>query len=158
MKAWLCLGSNLDNPFAQLNRALRYLNEKCYINLLRTSEAISTKPYGYADQPDFANQIIEIETSLKPEELAVFVKNAEADLGRSTTFKWGPRIIDIDILFCEDIVIKTAELTIPHIGIPVRGYLLKLLYDTIPDYVHPELNQTMSELYHKFLNQGDENV
>jgi 7,8-dihydro-6-hydroxymethylpterin-pyrophosphokinase len=61
-------------------------------------------------------------------------------------------------LFCEDIVIKTAELTIPHIGIPVRGYLLKLLYDTIPDYVHPELNQTMSELYHKFLNQGDENV
>lgn len=154
MIAWLSLGSNLDDPFVHLEKALAYLNDKCYIKILRCSEAVLTKPFGFTDQPDFANQVVEVETILKLDELFAFVKSAELDLGRKPTFKWGPRIIDLDILFYENVVLDTPELIIPHPGIPYRGYLLNLLNTMIPDYIHPELKVSIADLFNKFLNQG----
>jgi 2-amino-4-hydroxy-6-hydroxymethyldihydropteridine diphosphokinase len=154
MKAWLSLGSNLDNPFMHLERALAYMQDKCYIKILRCSEAVLSKPFGFTDQPDFANQVVEVETILKLDELFAFVKCAELDLGRKPTFKWGPRIIDLDILFYENVVIATPDLIVPHPGIPYRGYLLSLLNSMIPDYMHPELKVNIAELHSKFLTQG----
>lgn len=155
MKAWLCLGSNLNNPELQLQRAMQYLREKCYISVLREGKTLVTKPFGYTDQPDFVNQLLEIETRLSPQELLIFLKSSEVELGRETTFKWGPRNIDLDILFYEDRVIKTDELVIPHPGITQREYLLYLLYELIPEYTHPELNKTIKELYSEFMKQGE---
>lgn len=154
MKVWLSLGSNLENPEKQVQRAISYLQEKCYITILSASEAIETKPYGYADQPNYINQIIEIETPLTSAELLVFLKNAEKHLGRVPTEKWGPRIIDLDILFYGDDIIQTEELTIPHPAILEREYLLHLLNEMIPDYVHPQINEKIHNIYEKFRNTG----
>jgi len=150
MKVWLSLGSNLEQPFQQLERALKYLNEKCYISVLQKSEAIATKPYGVTDQPDFANQIIQIETPLSASELMIFLKEAETFLGRVPGQLLGPRLIDLDILFYGDEVIKTRGLTVPHHAILQREYLLRLLNSLIPDYVHPETKETISVIYNKF--------
>jgi 2-amino-4-hydroxy-6-hydroxymethyldihydropteridine diphosphokinase len=155
MTAWVCLGSNLDNPVQQLQCALKYLQEKCYVKILRQSNVMISKPYGYPDQPDFANQLIEIETPLSAEELLIFLQNTEQYLGRKPTFRWGPRVIDLDIIFYGDAVIKTKDLSIPHPGIANREYLLQLLYEVIPDYQHPETKQTIRTIYNQYLNKGE---
>jgi dihydroneopterin aldolase / 2-amino-4-hydroxy-6-hydroxymethyldihydropteridine diphosphokinase len=147
MKAWICLGSNLDKPMQQLEKAVNYLQEKCYVTILRQGKAFMTKPFGYKNQPDFANQLLEIETLLTPSELLIFLKNAELELGRKPTFKWGPRTIDMDIVFYGDEIINSEDLTIPHSGAADREYLLLLLNEVIPDYVHPVLKQSISSIY-----------
>jgi len=147
MKAWLCLGSNQEKPFLQLEKAVSYLKEKCYITVLKEGRALQTKPFGYTDQPDFVNQLLQIETPLSADELLVFLKQAELELGRFPTFKWGPRTIDLDILLYENEVINKDDLIIPHPGIAEREYLLQLLMDEIPDYVHPVLQKTIRELH-----------
>ncbi|MFO7660028.1 MAG: 2-amino-4-hydroxy-6-hydroxymethyldihydropteridine diphosphokinase [Candidatus Cloacimonadaceae bacterium] len=153
MKAWLCLGSNQEKPFRQLEKAIRYLKEKCYITILKEGKAIKTKPFGYTDQPDFVNQLLHIETPLSAEELLIFLKKAELELGRFPTFKWGPRTIDLDILFYENEVINRENLVIPHPGIAEREYLLQLLWEEIPDYVHPVLQKTIRELNEKLTKE-----
>lgn len=153
MKAWLCLGSNQEKPFQQLQKAVSYLKEKCYITILKEGKALKTKPFGYTDQPDFSNQLLQIETPLSAEELLIFLKKAELELGRFPTFKWGPRTIDIDILFYEDEIIDKEELVIPHPGIAAREYLLQLLCEEIPDYVHPRLKKSIRELNDIFLKE-----
>jgi 2-amino-4-hydroxy-6-hydroxymethyldihydropteridine diphosphokinase len=147
MKAWLCLGSNQERPFEQLEKAVKYLDEKCYITILSRGKATQTKPYGYKDQPDFANQLLEIETRLTAIELLLFLKNAERELGRMPTFKWGPRTIDIDIIFYGDEAINNEQITIPHPGIGDREYLLCLLNEMIPEYTHPQLKRPINQLY-----------
>lgn len=154
MKVWLSLGSNLEQPFMQIERALNYLNQKCYITILRLSRAMETKPFGVTDQPDFVNQIIQIETPLLPKELMIFIKEAESHLGRTPGRKWGPRIIDLDILFYGDEIINTMELTIPHPAILEREYLLELLNDMIPDYIHPVTQETIKTMHDKFKETG----
>jgi 2-amino-4-hydroxy-6-hydroxymethyldihydropteridine diphosphokinase len=154
MKVWLSLGSNLGKPFQELERAIKYLNEKCYISVLQVSEAIETKPFGVADQPDFANQVIQIETPLSAHELLIFLKETERHLGRTSGQAWGPRLIDLDILFYGDEVIKTQELTIPHPAILDREYLLRLLNSIIPEYLHPETKKTINDMYNKFKSKG----
>jgi len=150
MKAWLCLGSNKNNPFEQLERAVNYLSKKCYIAILKEGKPINTKPFGYTEQPDFANQLIQIETPLNAEELLIFLKKTEIELGREKTFKWGPRSIDIDILFYENEVINKSGLIIPHPGIAEREYLLNLLNEEIPDYIHPLLKKSILEIYNNY--------
>lgn len=153
MKAWLCLGSNQDKPFQQLEKAVRYLNEKCYVTILKEGRAVQTKPFGYINQPDFVNQLIYIETPLSAEELLIFLKKAELELGRFPTFKWGPRTIDLDILFYENEVINKENLVIPHPGIAEREYLLQLLMDELPDYVHPLLQKSIRELHENLIKE-----
>lgn len=150
MKVWLCLGSNQNNPFEQLDRAVRLLNGKCYITIIKEGQPVSTKPFGYTDQPDFANQLIQIETPLNAEELLIFLKKTEIELGREKSFKWGPRLIDIDILFYENEVINKSELIVPHPGIAEREYLLNLLCEEIPDYIHPLLKKSIREIYNNY--------
>lgn len=154
MKAWLCLGSNLNDPLSQLKKAIAFLSEKCYISILQTGKPTATKPYGFTEQPDFINQLLEIETLLRPLELLAFLKKAEIELGRKTSVKWGPRSIDIDILFYDNEIHKTEELIIPHPGITERRYLLELLNDIIPDFVHPEIKKNIREIYLSFIKEN----
>jgi 2-amino-4-hydroxy-6-hydroxymethyldihydropteridine diphosphokinase len=154
LKTWLSLGSNLEDPFKQLERALNYLMEKCYIKVLSVSEAIATKPFGNINQPDFANQVVLIDTPLSAQELMTFLKAAEKHLGRVPGEKWGPRLIDLDILFYGDEVLDTEDLKIPHPAILQRDYLLKLLNTMIPEYIHPEENESINSIYCKFHKTG----
>ncbi len=153
-KAWLCLGSNLDNPSRQVEKAAGYLEEKCFIKILRRSRVALSKPFGYTDQPDFANQLLEIETRLSASELLAFTQEAEGVLGRQPTFKWGPRLIDIDIVFWGDDIINTNNLRIPHPGSLDREYLLILLNEMIPEYVHPQTGLTICQMYHIHMQKG----
>lgn len=154
MKAVLCLGSNLEEPFLQLEKTVSFLEEKCYITILKKGRAINTKPFGYEEQPDFANQLLKIDTPLSAFELLFFLKKAETELGRTPTFKWGPRLIDIDIVFYEDEIINDTNLQIPHPGIMDREYLLLMLNEMMPDYIHPEHRLSINTIYNNFITSG----
>jgi len=154
MTAWLCLGSNLDNPFKQLELALKYIEEKCYVKILQKTKPMKTKPYGYIDQPDFVNQLIQVDTTLSATELMMFLKETEKQLGRKQTFKWGPRKIDMDIVFYGDEIINEENLTVPHPGISDRLYLLQMLNDIIPDYKYPGSDITIQTMFKELNKEG----
>ena len=98
-------------------------------------------------QPKFINIAVEIETSVEPEELLKLLKKIESEMGRLTTFRWGPRVIDLDILFYDDLVIKTPDLEVPHPGIKDRDFVLRPLAEIAPDLVHPILKKSIKELF-----------
>ena len=96
---YLCLGSNLNNPVSQLDGAIQRFENDPGIKILRSSKRIITEPYGIINQPDFLNQVLEVESSYQPQELMERLLNIEKAMGRIRRIKWGPRNIDIDILF-----------------------------------------------------------
>ena len=142
--AYLSLGSNLGDRALNLHKANTHLDPKVQ-SILRSS-IYETDPWGYADQPAFLNQVIKAETSLEPLELLAFIKEIEVSMGRQETFRFGPRLIDLDILFYDDLVLDTPKLTIPHPRILERAFVLIPLAEIAPDLHHPILNKTIQEL------------
>ena len=129
MKVYLGLGSNLGDREGNLLQACELLG------CLEKSKIHETEPFGVLDQPKFLNMVCEIETELSPRELLLFVKNIEKKLGRKKREKWGPREIDIDILFYGDQIIDEPDLKIPHPGIKERDFVLKPLKEIAPGLV-----------------------
>lgn len=123
---YLGLGSNLGNRRENLKKAISLLKEEG-VKILKKSKVMQTAPVGYKDQPDFLNQVIKVETELAPFQLLKTVKMIEKKMGRKKTFRWGPRVIDIDILLYNGVKINTKMLTIPHREIKNRDFLLILL-------------------------------
>lgn len=142
----LLLGSNMDNPAHQLGLAVAEIGKLPNVTFRRMTGIETTKPYGKIDQDDFRNLAMEIESSLKPDELLDRLLKIEHILGRIREEKWGPRIIDIDILLAENTVLSTASLTIPHYDLHNREFALKLMCQLAPEAIHPILNKTMREL------------
>ena len=149
---YLALGTNQGDRLANLNNAIRALPPK--VRVLRISPVYETPPWGYLDQAVFLNQVIEVETRLSPEDLLLYLKQLEVQMGRQGTFKYGPRLIDLDILFYEDLILETHRLTIPHPRIEERAFVLVPLADLAPDYRHPKTGQTVRELLTKVNPQG----
>ncbi|MFA7543422.1 MAG: 2-amino-4-hydroxy-6-hydroxymethyldihydropteridine diphosphokinase [Candidatus Cloacimonadaceae bacterium] len=143
----LILGSNLDEPIRQISIALAKLQERPELKLRRTSPLLESKAYGYEEQPNFWNQVLEIESELRPEALLRLTMEIENAMGRRRDFKWGPRNIDIDILLAEDMVLETADLTIPHADFHRRLFALELMSNLVPEALHPVLNKTMRQLF-----------
>jgi len=159
----LCLGSNLDDPEKQLDRAISALRQDPEITILRASSRIRTAPYGRIAQPDFYNQVLEVESELEPEILMRRLLALEADLGRIRAEKWGPRIIDIDILLAQNRIVNiaaaenpasTPAVTIPHPDFQNRLFALQLLNELIPNALHPVMQKTINELYYMLRNRG----
>ncbi len=141
---YLGLGSNLGDRLANLKTAINNLTPQ--LNLLAQSSIYETPPIGYTDQPEFLNQVVKAETYEKPEALLAHLKRLEIVLGRHPGIPNGPRIIDIDILFYDDLVLNTPALVIPHPRLAERGFVLMPLSEIASDLVHPTLQVTISQL------------
>jgi 2-amino-4-hydroxy-6-hydroxymethyldihydropteridine diphosphokinase len=146
MHYFLSLGSNLGNRRANLGRALAEL-KKARVKVLRSSSLYRTQPVGYAAQPWFFNQVVEVSTALEPADLLALIKTVEGDLGRRPARRNRPRTIDIDILIAEDRVVATRGLTIPHPRMAERNFVLVPLLEIAPTAVHPLLKENISDLH-----------
>jgi len=141
---YLALGTNLGDRQANLEAALDALSSQ--IRLLDESPIYQTAPWGYEDQPDFLNQVVRAETTLSPRDLLTFVKHVEEQVGREPSFRYGPRKIDIDILFYEDWIVDEDDLIIPHPRLHQRAFVLVPLADLAPELCHPKLKRTVAEM------------
>ncbi|MEJ5284841.1 MAG: 2-amino-4-hydroxy-6-hydroxymethyldihydropteridine diphosphokinase [Brevinematales bacterium] len=145
MSIFLSIGTNEGDRKINIRKALCEL--KNYCEIINISRFYRTKPYGYINQKNFINFVIEIKTSYSPFEFIKKCQLIENKLGRKRVIKWGPRTIDIDILFWENEVINTEDLKIPHYDLHNREFVLKPMLDIAPEYVHPVLKKTMREIY-----------
>ena len=146
--AYIGIGSNLGNRQENCLRAIELLQKKGII-VIKRSSLYETEPWGVKDQPRFINMAIEIDTSLEPKELLKILKNIEKELGREKSSKWGPRIIDLDILLFDDIILNEDNLKIPHPLMQERDFVLRPLCEIAPDIYHPSLKLSMYELMQK---------
>ncbi len=151
--AILALGSNQNNPKAQLDRALAALTRLG--TLKETAPYILSKPEGYDAQPDFVNTVCLLSTPYKPADFMSKLKEQETELGRVKTFPNGPRVIDLDILFYDDQIIfdEQALLFVPHPRLHQREFVLKPLSYLLPDFVHPQLGKSIITLYRELMRQ-----
>ncbi|MDK2981910.1 MAG: 2-amino-4-hydroxy-6-hydroxymethyldihydropteridine diphosphokinase / dihydropteroate synthase [Chloroflexota bacterium] len=143
-RVYLGTGSNLGDRLGNLNQAQAALAP--HIRLLRASSVYETPPWGYDDQPAFLNQVLEVETDLEPQALLVRLKAIEAELGRVKNFRYGPRSIDLDILFYGKQVFQSETLNIPHPMLAERAFVLVPLAELAPGLMHPQLQRSVAEL------------
>lgn len=141
---YLGLGSNLGPRCANLRAAVTALSPA--VRVLVESSIYETPPWGVTDQPVFLNMVLRGETSLPPEELLQMLKQLESRLGRASSVRYGPRLIDVDILFYDDLVLTSPELTIPHPRLHERAFVLVPLAEIAADLVHPRLHKTIRAL------------
>ncbi len=144
-KLVLSLGSNLGNRYAYLKQAIIAINEAFDI-LSLVAQFYETPPWGDTNQSRFINTAVLVETTLSPIQCIAVLQKIEKALGRTKTSKWGPRSIDIDILFYENEVLLQEGLVIPHPHLQNRAFVLAPICDLIPTYRHPLLKKTMTEL------------
>mgnify|MGYP003300873385 CR=1 FL=1 len=145
-KVYLSIGSNHENALGYLDEACKQIEASPYIRGLRKSSIIQTKPYGPVVQPDFQNGCVAFETYMEPEELLGFLNQIEADLKRERVLRWGPRTIDLDILFYDDLVYNSEILTIPHIDMQNRMFVLEPLFELCPYFRHPILGKSVEQM------------
>lgn len=151
-RVYLSLGSNIGDREAFLAAARRELSAHLGVKLLCSSSLYETEPVGYRDQGWFLNQVVEVETALRPGQLLSFIHEIENKLGRKRLIRWGPRVIDLDILLYDSLVMETADLIIPHPRIYERSFVLVPLQEIAPDLVHPDGLTTREHL--KLLQEG----
>ena len=144
---FLALGSNVGDKHHHIKQAVSKLGK--HVDKIQIAKLYETKPMYHEDQDMFINTVIKGQTILSPKELLAFVKLAEEELGRQERFRNGPREIDIDILFYNELVYESVDLIIPHPRIQEREFVLLPFTDLQPEFVHPVLGKTIKELLKK---------
>ena len=148
--AYLSIGANLGDKEANLKRAIELLDENPKTRVTKQSDFIVTAPFGGVEQDDFLNGALEIKTLLSPQELLSLIGKIETEeLNRVREIHWGPRTIDLDIIFYDDMVIREENLIVPHIGMTEREFVLKPLEQIAPTKVHPIYGLNVYQLYEK---------
>lgn len=145
-QVFLSVGSNLGDKEGYIKSALEALKKREDIRLKKVSKLLVTKPYGGVEQDDFLNGAIEIETLLNPEELLETLHEIEQAAGRTREIHWGPRTLDLDILFYDDLIYESDDLTIPHKDMKNRTFVLEPLCAIAPNFRHPVFQKTVTEM------------
>ncbi|MGI6211084.1 MAG: 2-amino-4-hydroxy-6-hydroxymethyldihydropteridine diphosphokinase [Anaerovoracaceae bacterium] len=145
LKAVIALGSNMGDRRSYLEQAILKMEERCG-KVLARSGVIETKAYGYTEQADFLNMAVLIDTDLPPSELLELLMAIEAELGRVRLIHWGPRTIDLDIIFLEDRIIDTPDLKVPHPDLRNREFVLRPVSEIAPDLLDPVSGKTVLQL------------
>jgi 2-amino-4-hydroxy-6-hydroxymethyldihydropteridine diphosphokinase len=146
-QVYLLLGSNLGEREVVINKAIHLISEEIGMVVCKSS-LYDTEPWGITDQPGFLNIALEVKTSLTAIEVLEQALRIEHELGRVRLERWGSRIIDIDIIFYNQDVIQVKDrLRVPHPELQNRKFVLEPLMEIAPDFMHPQLNQTVKELY-----------
>ena len=148
----IALGTNLGERISNLRSAIAAFPPA--VTVLERSPVYETPPWGLAEQPAFLNMVIKGETRLKPLKLLKFLKRLEANMGRIPTVRYGPRIIDLDILFYDDLVLDSPGLRIPHPNLHERAFVLVPLSDLSPTLVHPILGKSIRSLLTNVITEG----
>lgn len=143
---YIGIGSNLGDRHKNCLRAIELLRQN---GLLATKQSSlhETAPWGVTDQPAFVNMAVEIETDVDPQGLLSLLKKIEKGMGRQETLRWGPRIIDLDILLYNAVTLNTDALTIPHPLMHEREFVLKPLAEIAKELMHPVLRRKIGDLY-----------
>ena len=147
-KVALAIGSNMGDKEKYLTDAMETLIANPDIRNVIVSDYIETEPYGYVEQDKFLNGAVTLETLLSAEDLLIFLHEIEAKAERKREIHWGPRTLDLDILLYDDVCMHTKELTIPHIDMCNRMFVLEPLMQIAPGLVHPVRRRTIYDLYH----------
>lgn len=145
--AYVALGSNLGDSEKYLKDAIAALKIDENIKNISVSSFISTAPYGYEEQPDFLNAVVCFKTLYTPNELLQKTQAIENNAKRVREIHWGPRTLDLDILFYDDLIMYTENLVIPHPEIEKRTFVLEPLMELNPYMIHPLLHKSVKELY-----------
>ena len=144
--AYIGIGSNQGDPSTNCTVAIEHICASYRNRLLKQSSYYRTEPWGYREQDHFINLAIKIETSYTVFELLDFLQGIERKLGKNRTVQWGPRTIDLDILFYNTDVVSSSELTIPHPHLGKRGFVLIPLEEIDPHLEHPVYHKTITQL------------
>lgn len=155
--AYLSIGSNLGDRVSNIQQAVSLLKADNNIEILDSSSFYETEPWGGVSKKWYVNAAIKIETIFSPIELLRILQNVEAVLGRcrDEEVHWGDRILDIDILFYDDLIFQNELLTLPHKHLHKRAYVLVPLLEIEPDFIHPVINKTIIELHEDLENPED---
>ena len=154
--AWFGLGGNVGDRMANLAHALALLSQSCVS--VASSSVFETPPWGDLDQPSFLNLVARGTTWLEPGSLLARVKEVERIVGRRPTRRWGPRVVDVDILSYGNLVVSMDALEIPHPRMAERAFVMIPLADLDPDWVHPATGATASVLVNALSAQEREGV
>ncbi len=147
---YLGLGSNIGDKISYIQQAHKLLNDTPDITVTNSSSLYETEPCGVKEQDWFVNAALEVETTLSPEVLLYECQRIEKLLGRirdSETFRWGPRTIDIDILFYDKLILATDLLQIPHPRLDKRAFMLVPLLELDPDFIHPIIKKSVLDIH-----------
>ncbi len=154
--AYIGVGSNLGNKAQNCLKALEHMAQGSHTSVEARSSLYRTEPVGNKDQDWFVNCVAKIKTPLAPRELLSFLLAIERAMGRERKEKWGPRVIDLDILFYGDMVVEQEGLTIPHPLIKERRFVLVPMAELAPNFLHPVLGKNMAQLLALCPSEGQE--
>lgn len=149
---WIALGTNMGDRKANLEQALKAMKESSLV-VTKLSSIFETKAWGKTDQPDFLNQVVEVQSFEEPEDMLTILQQIEADLGRVRHEHWGPRPIDLDILLVDREIIQSERLTVPHPYMTERTFVLDPLNEIAPFVLHPVRKKAIRELYEELHQQ-----
>lgn len=145
-EAYLSIGSNIGNKEENLHRAIELINSYKAIEVEKVSSFLVTEPWGYLDQEKFVNAALKLKTILSPQELMKVLLDIEQEMKRERIIKWGPRIIDLDIIFYDNLVLEDELVTVPHPRMEEREFVLKPLSEICGNKVHPLLKKRVFRL------------
>lgn len=143
--AYLLIGGNMGNRAAYLEQAIQNIRTRCG-DIALSSAIYETAAWGFADQPSFYNQALAVRTGFEPEVLMTELLRIEESMGRKRVQKMGPRVIDLDILLIDSLIVSTGLLTLPHPALPIRRFALLPLAEIAPALLHPVLHKTIAQL------------
>ena len=146
-KAYIAFGSNMGDSKQYIADAIEELTKDDKCKVIRVSDIIRTKPYGGVEQADFYNGVLEMETLYLPGELLDKLHELEQAAGRERKIHWGPRTLDLDIIFYDKLVYEDERLCIPHMDMQNRDFVLKPMVQIAPYFRHPVLGKTMTQLW-----------